>query len=232
MVKSKHSDLHVVRNEIKYMLSKQEAWLARQRLSQAVARDPYSREGGYFIRSLYFDNVANSSYFDRVEGFENRRKYRVRLYEFNAKEIKFEVKFKYNDSMKKESAWMPVSYLKRLEAGDIECLLSHGSAVLKQVYYAFKRDRFRPVVIVDYRRDAFFMDVQDLRITFDTDLRKSSRVADTLKPDADTLPVLEKYHTILEIKYNKFFPSWLEGLLGLRRFQRCARSKYCMARMI
>ncbi len=223
----------IKRQELKYFLSPHEARIIRERLLVAVPRDEYSQEGSYFIRSLYFDNPANASYFDRNEGFETRRKFRIRLYEFTDKAvIKFEIKTKHNTVMSKETALITRADVTRILAGDYECLLRKKDPTLCKIYYHFKREFFTPAVIVDYQREAFTMDYNDIRITFDTILKKSREIGRVLDPTLRTIPVLERKHIILEVKYNHFFPGWLSDLLGGFNYQRCAQSKYCFARLV
>ena len=224
----------VKRHELKFIINPQEAWILRERLAKAVRRDPHCRgPAGYFVRSLYFDNWLDSSYYDRLEGMEHRIKFRVRLYEFGPESfLKFEIKIKHNDLIEKKTAPLSRKNLETVLAGDFSCLVAEKNSVLNEIYYHFSRKRHRPVVIVDYFRDAFELDYNQIRVTLDTGLRKSQRIREALDPDLSTIPVLPENHVILEIKYHRFFPSWLQGLMGLQRFQRSAQSKYCFARLL
>lgn len=223
----------VKRHELKYRVSAQEAWVLRDRLAKAMPRDPYSQNGPYFIRSLYFDTPANTSFFDRVEGFERRTKFRLRFYEFSEKSVvKFEIKSKWNHIIIKETAFVKKKDLADILAGRLDCLAESGDSTLKKIYYHFKTQVYMPVVIVDYHREAFKLDYNQIRITFDTHLSKSSEVTGLLDPSLKTIPVLEKEHVILEIKYNHFFPGWLGDLVGAQNFRMEAQSKYCFARMV
>ena len=50
------------RNEWKYLISEGEKELLRLRMSPFLHLDPHADEGGYMIRSLYFDDYWNSAY--------------------------------------------------------------------------------------------------------------------------------------------------------------------------
>ena len=223
---------NVKRQELKYLLHAHEARILRERLLAAVPRDPYSQNGGYFIRSLYFDNPANDSHYDRMEGFEMRKKFRLRFYEFSDKAIvKFEIKTKHNNTIVKETALISRKDAAAVMNGDTDCLPGQNE-ILNRVYFYFKRHYYRPTVIVDYHREAFFLDYNDIRVTFDTGLKKSGSVHSLFDADLMTIPVLERRHIILEVKYNHFFPGWLTDLLSGFDLQRCAQSKYCFSRML
>ena len=52
------------------------------------------KNGGYLIRSLYFDDYWNSAYEEKESGVLMRKKYRIRIYNYSAE--------KYQAGKKKE----------------------------------------------------------------------------------------------------------------------------------
>ena len=54
--------------------------------------DPHAENGGYLIRSLYFDDYWNSAYEEKESGVLMRKKYRIRIYNYSAESIKLERK--------------------------------------------------------------------------------------------------------------------------------------------
>ena len=69
------------RHEIKLLLSPAEAAVLRTKLAALLPLDPNSGEKGeYFIRSLYFDDLSKTSYFEKLAGVSDRKKYRLRVY--------------------------------------------------------------------------------------------------------------------------------------------------------
>ena len=223
---------HVNRLELKYQLNHQEAKLLKTRLTPFMQRDPYNQNGPYFIRSVYFDNPCDRSFIEKIEGFERRRKYRLRFYDFTLNLVKFEIKKKDNDMVIKHTAIIQSADIQNIFQRNYDCLLKYHNSILSQVYYDFKCDFFEPIVVVDYYRDAFFLDYNHIRVTFDYFLRKSDAVTDFHREDLLTIPVLEDYCVILEIKYEDFVPNWFRNLFLSGRYQRCATSKYCLSRMI
>ena len=50
------------RNEWKYLISTSEKELLELRMKHLLKKDPHASDGGYMIRSLYFDDYWNSAY--------------------------------------------------------------------------------------------------------------------------------------------------------------------------
>lgn len=225
-------NLSLNRRELKFFLTRQEAVLLESRLAHVLEPDPHMGKEGYFVRSLYFDDCLSTSFHERIEGFEERTKIRLRLYDFHSTQIKFELKQKRNDLVIKETAPFRRADIPKLEAGDWECLLDYRNSVLRKAYYRLKRNYFRPVVVVDYLRKAYSLSYNHIRVTLDSGLRRSREVEGFGDKELFTLPVLQNDHIILEVKFDQFLPSWLGALFRPSRFVRLATSKYCLSRLI
>ena len=61
----------------------------------------------YHIRSLYFDTIFNDAYFDKMDGDQNRDKYRIRIYNMRDTNIKLECKTKVGSLISKRSLGIP-----------------------------------------------------------------------------------------------------------------------------
>ena len=72
--------LNVLRQEEKYPLNLQEAIQFSYRFSQLLMPDPYSADGSYMVRSLYFDTVDDRDFFDKITEQNQRHKIRLRIY--------------------------------------------------------------------------------------------------------------------------------------------------------
>ncbi len=208
-----------------------EAEILKRRLQKILKRDRFNPGGPYFIRSLYFDSKSDAAFTDKAGGFVDRKKFRIRFYDFESENVKFEIKHRIGDMIHKESSVITRRRAEAIAAGDTEKLLGRDT-VLNKVYYDFKRDYYRPAVVVDYMREAFRLDFNNIRITFDTELKKSDQVAQFGDARLATVPVQEPRFTTLEIKYDHFFPAWVGALLAGTRAQRTANSKYCLSRLI
>ena len=56
------------RHEWKYLINRAEKQLTDLRLRECMQLDPHAGEGGYMIRSLYFDDYWNSAYEEKEAG--------------------------------------------------------------------------------------------------------------------------------------------------------------------
>ena len=63
------------RNEWKYLIDTAQKELICQRLSPFLQLDKHAKNGGYMIRSLYFDDMYKSAYEEKDAGVLKRKKY-------------------------------------------------------------------------------------------------------------------------------------------------------------
>ena len=102
-----------------------------------------------------------------------------------------------------------------------------------KIYADFSKDHFSPVILIDYLREAYNYDINNIRINFDREVKKSElELEDIASKNIDMERVFNNNKIILEIKYNENLPGWIKNLLQLPRFERCAISKYTLSRYI
>jgi hypothetical protein len=197
-----------------------------------LSLDPHSvGADGYTIRSLYFDGVYDQALDDKASGIFSREKYRIRCYNGNDRTIKLERKSKYGEYVSKESASMTRAEYERILMGDAAFLEDSDDPLLKDFYTAIVHRGFRPAVIVEYVREAYLYG-GDIRITFDKKLAAGVNTYDLFDPALVTLDVLGDARTIMEIKYDGFFPEAVRALVQPESFQRSAISKYLLCREV
>ena len=92
-----------LRHELKYIISFRDYYELRNRALAFMCHDEHGNDGRYFIRSLYFDDIMLSDYNQKMDGWNRRRKYRIRIYDLSREIIKFEVKDKYDSCISKVS---------------------------------------------------------------------------------------------------------------------------------
>lgn len=224
--------MEVRRNELKYFISEQEYLILSKRLKQILPADPYDKSGkGYFIRSLYFDTENDKSFWEKEAGVLLRKKYRLRIYGLDDQKVKFEIKNKLNNQIFKETAIISRADAQEVQQGNYEVLLKYRNPILNKIYYAFKCEKYRPVVLVDYIREPYQLPFNHIRITFDRQLRSSDSCFNIFKKGPLLRSVLRPGVTILEIKYDGFIPDWLKKVLQIQHFERSAISKYCNSRL-
>lgn len=219
------------RHELKYYINDGELEVLRARLQPVLDMDPHCVNGEpYIIRSLYFDDINDSAYYDKVAGTMHRDKYRIRIYKSWEKDIFLERKRKMGDLIQKSSVQISKRLCEQLMAGDPRGLQNSSSPLLQDVYVQMRLNLLRPAVIVDYKREVYLHPVEDVRITFDLDVRSGLHSTDLFNKEIPTVPVHDRNVQILEVKFNNYLPSHIKGLLDGIECERSAVSKYILCR--
>ena len=222
-----------LRHELKFYINDMQYHVLSGVLDQVLQRDPNGDENNeYHIRSLYFDTVYNSALYDKVDGNPNRDKYRIRIYNFSDRVIKMECKTKVGNLISKRSQSIPRDLCEQLMAGDPTGLETTRSGLLNDVYREMTVNLLRPVVIVDYVREAYLHPAEEVRITFDKQLRTGLWSKDLFNPYLPTIPPFDNGETILEVKFNQFLSPYIRSLLNTYCQGACnsAISKYTWCR--
>lgn len=218
------------RHELKYYINAGDYTLLRQRLNAAMEHDENAGETGeYHIRSLYFDDPANTALREKLSGVDKRDKIRIRIYNLSDKVIKLECKHKKDGFIQKDSISLSREECERLCRGDYTFLLRRSEPFARRMFVKFASEGLRPAVIVDYVREAFVFPAEDVRITFDKDVRTAYRSTDIFNTNLTTYPVTE-YPMVLEVKFNHYLPTYIRELVQTSASIRSAISKYCLCR--
>jgi hypothetical protein len=186
---------------------------------------------GYKVRSLYFDSIDDECLYQKQSGFLDRKKIRLRTYGDNtAQMVKFEIKHKNGQLVKKDSVGINRVDAEKICAGDYALLLDYDNPVLNSIYATFLSRAYKPKVIVEYHRVALVLPVSNIRITFDTNLRSNINHLDLFSTVKDTMPVIIEGKQILEVKFDEFLPSYIKKVISGVSAERMAISKYTLAR--
>ena len=220
------------RHELKYYITLGEYELLQRKLSLTMERDAFAKKNGgeYFIRSLYFDDRDDSAFREKLSGIDERDKFRIRIYDMRDDVIKLECKHKSNGYIKKQSIGLSRKEYEKLISGDRLFLLNRPQPFARRMYLEFAQRALKPAVIVDYTREAFVFPMEDVRVTFDKNVRTGLRSVDMFNAGIPTYPVIDDYGMVLEIKFNRFLPTYIRSLLQLEASQRSAISKYVLCR--
>lgn len=222
-----------LRHELKFFISEMQYIVLSGVLDQVLHRDPNGDElNEYHIRSLYFDTVFNDAYYDKLDGQRNRDKYRIRIYNLSDRLIKLECKTKVGNLISKRSQTIPRDLCEQLMAGDPTGLETTRSGLLNDVYREMTVNLLHPVVLVDYVREAYLHPAEEVRITFDKQLRTGLSSIELFDPYVPTVPPLDNGEIILEVKYNRVMPPYIRDLLTAYcpQAQQSAISKYTWCR--
>ena len=220
-----------LRHELKYFITPAEMTVLRGILTPVMQLDPNGNEHNeYHIRSLYFDTINDDALEEKIAGVGNRKKYRIRIYNFSDRVIKLECKSKYGDLISKQSVSIPRELAEQLIAGDPDGLQRMRHPLFHDVYREMRTRLLRPAVIVDYVREAYIHQAEEVRITFDKQVRTGLHSVDMFNPQVPTYPVFDDPVEILEVKFDEFLPSYLQAILSGVTAQRSAISKYTWCR--
>jgi hypothetical protein len=232
MLSNKPTALKVQRHEVKYYISYADYEYARHLLNTLMIRDPHqTHERGYFIRSLYFDDAYDTSVEEKLDGIEHRDKYRLRIYDPHQDWVKLERKRKNNQFVNKSSVTLSKAEALRMIDGDVDFLLEKESQSARSIFFDLKRKYMRPTVIVDYDREVYMLEYNEIRVTFDKNIRVNTSHLDLFNPDLETQTLQRPDTIIMEVKFNHCLPPWFPTLLKFDGTTAMAISKYCQGRM-
>lgn len=223
----------IYRHEYKYPINKSQMVLEEMKISAVAYKDKNVGENGYYnIRSLYFDDYYNSCYMDNMNGTDNREKYRIRIYNHCAKNIKLEMKKKVRGKTQKLSCAITEKQCRCLMEGMIPDDISPNQQVLHKLAYLMATRFMHPVIIVDYDRVPYVYRIEDanVRVTFDMNLTSSENIADFLDERIDGRSVFATDELLMEVKYDDFLPDEINSLLQLEGLRAGTFSKYYLCR--
>jgi len=220
------------RHEKKYLIRQDERRVLMECVQALLSKDRHTnRQNFYQIRSLYFDDIDNSCFFDNENGVNIRKKYRIRYYNQDTTFIRLECKYKVNAMTCKKSELLTKEEAGMLIAGE-EFALSPARKLLNQFYVDRKVSMLSPVIITDYIRYPFVYEMGNVRITFDDMLSTSAHVGAFLEGDYDTRPVFPIGTSLLEVKFDQFLPDLVRDNMEMGDLRQTAFSKYCFCRKI
>jgi hypothetical protein len=197
------------RYEIKYMVESARIPELRRAIGGFFDFDPNGDAKGTYVNySIYFDSPYYRFYGEKREGELIRIKPRIRLYRPTPSAppsaIYLELKARYDRIVEKRRVEIDADLARRLlSPGPLRLTPRElEKSVLAEFNYLSDRFALSPVVTVVYFRTAFngrFQ--QDLRMTFDEELRCSMSTKLDIPPE-NLLVVVPPTHFILELKYN------------------------------
>lgn len=220
-----------LRHEIKYYINDSVYHTLRNRLKTVLIPDENMvNEEGYLISSLYFDDVYQSAFEEKQSGSRFRKKYRIRSYNRSNQLLRLECKQKFDEYIAKGSADLSDMEYQEILKGNTMTLINRPEQVCRELMVYERTRLLRPVVVVEYQREAYVLPQGNVRITFDKDISASVGSLDLFAQDFITRKVLSDHIMVMEVKYDDFIPYYVQELLRTAMTDRCAISKYVMCR--
>lgn len=232
-----------MRYEYKYIVHNSKLEQLRQMVLPFVDVDDFAEASGnnqYSVRSIYFDTPRYDYYFEKLEGIKNRKKVRLRGYDDENPDntVFLEIKRKYSIPILKYRA--PVTFrdaqiMLREKNINGQVLFGdkfpQGQESSKRFFYQVFSKNLRPVVLVVYEREAYLSKFDStVRITFDKNLRSKGYPSISELYNEDKIKAALADHFILEVKFNRLFPGWLNPIISYFSLRKQSASKYviCM----
>ena len=176
----------------------------------------------------FFDEYDD--FYDKIDGLQVRRKIRIRIYNTEDDFGMLELKQKEGIYQQKRSLRMSKVDILEMIKGNYGVLLAYEEEFAKEIYGIMTTQCYVPKAINEYTRVAFVASENNIRITFDRDIKATETSFDLFDPNLPLNMVFDPYNVVFEVKYNGFLLSYIKEAIN-----RCDRiqtptSKYCLAR--
>ncbi len=205
---------------------------------EALELDPHSRGGVYRVTSQYYDTLDLRSYWEKLDGVNPRRKFRLRFYGNQAGEDDtyfIETKYRLDQTVFKERLRLePAAALEFLDnqipLEDMEevCRLEHPGQreALANLSFACRELRL-PSNVISYLREPWIGGLdRRLRLTFDHLACALYWGQYRQAIEGRGLPLFSQRQVLMEVKFTSRLPVWLRDILCRNGLTPIRFSKY------
>ena len=205
--------MQIKRVEKKFIINHQERVLLEKRLKDIIPMDKHCvGNESYEIRSLYFDTITDRCCVEKEDGLLVHEKIRIRTYNNSDKVIKLECKHKVGETQVKKSLLITKEILQRILKKDYSCLLEIDNPMGIFFYKKLSKGMF-PKSVVQYKRMCYCLDINNIRITIDSDIRSTESCLDLFREPLQATPLLSGNIMVLEVKYSRFLLDYVKHAL-------------------
>lgn len=222
--------IEVLRREEKYPLSVIDMSNYKAKFSAILMPDKFSANGSYMVRSLYFDTPDDKDFFDKLKEQNLRRKIRLRIYSPYDTKAKLELKQKENIFQKKRSLTISKEDALELINSNYSVLLKYDDDFAREIYSIMCMYAYKPKSIVEYQRYALMAKENNIRLTFDSEIRATESSFDLFSENLPLNPVFPKDKVVFEVKYDKFLLGYISEIVSTINVKNITSSKYCLSR--
>ncbi len=218
------------RHELKFQVSDMQLEILRYRLKPLMRQDAHQKGEAYEVRSLYFDDFADSCMRENENGVDHRQKFRIRIYDGDASMIRLEKKIKCRGMTGKVSGRISKEDCLIYMSGRAPACRQESTRLEKEFYVGLKMRGLHPVSVVEYERTAFVDPKGNVRITFDRNISGNQKTEGFLEKRFSAVPLLPRGSHVLEVKYDDLLPEYICRALETGKLSRTAFSKYYYSR--
>lgn len=218
------------RHEFKYLSTQNQLELLNARLDPIMNIDHNTNNSNtYRIRSIYFDDLNNSSFKENEYGITPREKWRIRAYNEDSETISLECKRKEYDKVIKTSCKLSYEQYQKIISGQYFEFHSDNK-LLNRFLLLQRNNHLKPKVIVGYERKPFIYRNGNVRITFDTKLYSSPDISDFFSSTIRKRLILPTSTHMIEVKYDEYLPDFINRTVQMSNMERITFSKYYYCR--
>ena len=209
------------RIEKKYLVTSAQKKKLLNTIKKHMRPDNYHKSE---VINLYFDNDNYDLIIQSIDRPEFKEKLRARSYGGYDRvfvEIKTKIKGKDNNIGYKRRVMIThedfdefinhKATLAKLSQRSIEN--NNDLQIAKEADYLVEHFDLKPKILITYNRESY-KDENDLRITFDTNLKYRSKNLSLIKGKRDKIYFKNKPNTIMEVKANGVIPLWLVNIMS------------------
>ncbi|MBN2541030.1 MAG: polyphosphate polymerase domain-containing protein [Bacilli bacterium] len=211
------------RIELKFLIHLADYHHLRRQLELFMQQDEYAtHDNGYHLQSLYFDDMYDSATYDKADGIEYHKKFRIRSFENGTKRLEYKVK---NGNLtQKETMFLEDELEQSLIQSDTQVMESHlEEPLIKTLFLGMKLNHLEPKLYIDYFREIYTFANNEIRITFDQNLEVRS-----FENPKQIYKLLEQNQIIMEVKYRSYFPTAIKKIVLVKNYQPIPYSKFLM----
>lgn len=220
-----------MRHEHKYISPEYILSALQMRIATIMQADSHAGSAGFYtIRSVYFDDIYDTCFFENEDGTDPREKFRIRIYNCSKERISLELKQKQNGFGKKLSCPISLEICEQILRGEIPDFSNETPPLLKKLICQMHFRALRPVVIVAYERFPFVWEAGNVRVTFDKNVRSSNCIESFFERDIPFRPIFPRDTNMLEVKFDELLPDFINEILQTGFLRQTAFSKYYMCR--
>ncbi|MDB4845923.1 polyphosphate polymerase domain-containing protein [Candidatus Pelagibacter sp.] len=227
------------RYEFKFLLNKDKARLIENESQYFMKFDKNVNKNSdykYFVRSLYFDDINSSNFYEKVDGMKIRKKYRLRTYSKinnSTNPIFLEMKGRINQRTYKNRTLINSSdlhiFFDKKKYVNLLDIYGKNNLVINNFLFDTYRKNIFPRVLIDYKRKPYInQNGLNFRLTFDTEIMssKNNRLFDN-----NNLLFWEECksgYTVLEVKFERSITPWFHRIIQNYNLKRMSISKFVM----
>ena len=141
-----------------------------------------------------------------------------------------EMKQKDGKNQLKRSLKITKKDAEELILGNYSVLLNYKEDFAAECYSIMNMYLYKPKSVVQYSRKAYVIPENEIRITFDFDIKATESDFNIFSSDLVLNKVLDDTNVVLEVKYNNFLEHYVNDVLDMLNKSEISVSKYCLSR--